>query len=79
MHVISCKQYIKHALEFSGFCIFTEAVMDRQPGMQRRSISDALLLALKHMPKRKGGPLYRVSYLFIAAFALTTFLAAWHL
>ena len=47
--------------------------MDRQPGMQRRSISDALLLALKHMPKRKGGPLYRVSYIYFAAFALTTF------
>ena len=42
----------------------SEAVLARKPETQRRAINDRLLLALKHMPKRKGGPLYRVSYWF---------------
>lgn len=31
------------------------------PNVVRRAVDEKLLLALKHMPKRKGGPLYKVN------------------
>ena len=41
--------------------LFTDAVKQRMPNVTRHAVDDKVLLALKHMPKRKGGPLYKVN------------------
>ena len=52
--------------------VVIDAVLERQPETQRRAINDKLLLALKHMPKKKGGPLYRVRFYFLLVFLCFT-------
>ena len=42
------------------FFRLTEAVLARRPETRRGAISDKVLVALKHMPKKKGGPFYKV-------------------